>query len=606
MASQDELTYQQRTVRDWIERAWAGRIALTDFQRSFVWDPDRAASYVGALLTGKPAGLYLVLSASSPMPQFSPRQFNSTATEQRDNVEELVLDGQQRLTSLLHALDGDVGRRFFIRFVDLGASTLEVKDVICKRTTEQSDAKAEYDLAYLPINILEDRGHNAAELTSLSKWCIKVAKETPSLGDEGGRRLENKIKDFAERNFFGRPIWYCLLPESTSTEEAVDIFVSTNTSSVRIDTFDIEVAKARGTHRENLRARIQEAYQTSDVLRYYFADDPEKFIPAVGKWMFKVACLHAGKPPKDSFFSFARTHLLESDLDGKLSSNMGNFQSVLEDLQWALRQAEEYGSPTDGAIPSWPALHVLAALRGKVEDVSDPGREGAMRYLIRTYYWRSLFSNRYDAQANDRLYDDYNDLLSAFDGSLTDCERHWSMSIFDNARNPLFDKKHLLRNTGWIGSGRLGKALASLVLASDPRPKEWITEATLSPNRYRELSSRRKLDKHHVFPKALLSSEGVDRNQSQNGLNGVVLDRGTNLRFWKHSPDRYVQEIADEYWKGEVDDLKCRIETHLVPFSELIDQKGSMRSRYERFLSKRADLISKRVKELAMPAERYR
>ena len=36
-----------------------------------------------------------------------------------DDVAELVLDGQQRLTSLLHALYGHPDRRFFIKVADL-------------------------------------------------------------------------------------------------------------------------------------------------------------------------------------------------------------------------------------------------------------------------------------------------------------------------------------------------------------------------------------------------------------------------------------------------------------------------------------------------------
>ena len=37
MSQQDEIRYDRRTVKKWVQKAQKGEVALTDFQRSFVW-----------------------------------------------------------------------------------------------------------------------------------------------------------------------------------------------------------------------------------------------------------------------------------------------------------------------------------------------------------------------------------------------------------------------------------------------------------------------------------------------------------------------------------------------------------------------------------------
>ena len=103
-----------------------------------------------------------------------------------------------------------------------------------------------------------------------------------------------------------------------------------------------------------------------------------------------------------------------------------------------------------------------------------------------------------------------------------------------------------MRHAGWIGSSRLGKALASAVMASDPKPQEWMTGASLSATEIRELQGLRKLDRHHVFPKAALAEGNVDGDLIQHGLNGVVLDQRTNLRLWKVPPSEYVDKMLED------------------------------------------------------------
>ena len=83
-------------------------------------------------------------------------------------------------------------------------------------------------------------------------------------------------------------------------------------------------------------------------------------------------------------------------------------------------------------------------------------------------------------------------------------------------------------------------------MASDPKPQEWMTGVSLSATEIRELQGLRKLDRHHVFPKAALTEGTVDEERIQHGLNGVVLDQRPNLRVWKVAPSEYVVKMLTE------------------------------------------------------------
>ena len=121
--------YDSRSVKDWLEMADRGEVLLPNFQRSFVWKPKQTADYLMALLENRPTGILLVLEATDPL-QFKSRFLHGhdftrdVSTETGKQPRELVLDGQQRLTSLWGALRGTADKRYFIRVIDLAGARL--------------------------------------------------------------------------------------------------------------------------------------------------------------------------------------------------------------------------------------------------------------------------------------------------------------------------------------------------------------------------------------------------------------------------------------------------------------------------------------------------
>lgn len=89
-----------------------GDMALPDFQRDFVWDPRSTDELIESIARNFPAGSLLRIKNTEGF-LFAPREFAGAPRLNGRAPSYLVLDGQQRLTSLYHAFYGAGDYRFF-------------------------------------------------------------------------------------------------------------------------------------------------------------------------------------------------------------------------------------------------------------------------------------------------------------------------------------------------------------------------------------------------------------------------------------------------------------------------------------------------------------
>ncbi len=124
------FTTPSYSLKDLFARAERGELQLPDFQREYIWDVDRIRTLVTSVLRGYPIGSFLALDTRNAPMRFRPRPLDGLTTGDREPGL-LLLDGQQRLTSLFYALKGAgeiptvdyLGRRIRRRFfVDVRAA----------------------------------------------------------------------------------------------------------------------------------------------------------------------------------------------------------------------------------------------------------------------------------------------------------------------------------------------------------------------------------------------------------------------------------------------------------------------------------------------------
>ncbi|HMM49160.1 MAG TPA: DUF262 domain-containing protein, partial [Miltoncostaeaceae bacterium] len=101
-------------------------IQLPDFQRGYKWDDERIRALLVTVLRGHPLGVVMLLETDNDQVRFKPKPLDGTDVPTGTEPKYLLLDGQQRLTSLTQALTGDgvvattdsrgklIDRRYFI------------------------------------------------------------------------------------------------------------------------------------------------------------------------------------------------------------------------------------------------------------------------------------------------------------------------------------------------------------------------------------------------------------------------------------------------------------------------------------------------------------
>jgi hypothetical protein len=95
-----------------LEDCHNGIVQLPDFQRSWVWDEDRIKSLIASVSRAFPVGALMTLNTGGPV-KFKPRPIEGAPLEAKHvRPQSLLLDGQQRMTSLYQVtLRGQKRRR---------------------------------------------------------------------------------------------------------------------------------------------------------------------------------------------------------------------------------------------------------------------------------------------------------------------------------------------------------------------------------------------------------------------------------------------------------------------------------------------------------------
>lgn len=94
---------EKESLNGVLKQAGDGHTQLPDFQRGWVWDDDHIRSLLASVSLSYPVGAVMMLGTGGESVRFKHRLLEGAPPTER-KAERLILDGQQRLTSLFQAL----------------------------------------------------------------------------------------------------------------------------------------------------------------------------------------------------------------------------------------------------------------------------------------------------------------------------------------------------------------------------------------------------------------------------------------------------------------------------------------------------------------------
>ncbi len=247
-----------------------GAVVLPEFQRDYDWNSNDVRSLLATVLMGWPSGSLLLMDGA---PDFALRSLEG-APAKSGHVEYVVLDGQQRLTALFHALRGFGDQSWVLRTQALPSRLADstVDDIEeALEPIERSRWDVDYPLSRQAREGLIPLG-TLTSPTDYFDWRDSVVEteSSPIRAKELRAELTNAYKELLGRvHDYAYPA--VVLQPQLEVEAIARIFERINRTGLRLTTFDLMVARTY-TPSWNLRDEWDAAVELWPLLGDFMSD----------------------------------------------------------------------------------------------------------------------------------------------------------------------------------------------------------------------------------------------------------------------------------------------------------------------------------------------
>jgi hypothetical protein len=489
-------------------------LAVPDFQRSFVWDANATRELVASIVQSFPAGTLLLMRGGAQV--FAPRAFEESPDLDGKTPSYLVLDGQQRLTSLYQAFSGQGTHRFFLNLRELldGEDVDEATEVyLPRRIGRWASVEGQAEDLMLPLS----------RIRKFSDWRDDVLDCRPETGDEL-RKLRSQLNELEERHIKaveGYHFPVTTLSEDTPVEAVCSIFETLNRTGVKLSVFELLTARAFA-HQIRLREMWDDAQRDHPILSD-FSIDPYYVLQA-------ISVRSSGSPKRSAVLRLSVADIVDE------------WAAVTSGLAQGLRMLrDECGVLVERWLPYKTMLVTMAATWSQVASAWGP-EVGQRRAKLRRWFWCAAFSGSYDNSSNSTVEADSVALRAWLEGG----DPPGVVSGFN------FDVQRLREVT--FRQRALYQSTMALLMTKSPR--DFHDGAPLTPS----IIDGRAVDDHHVFPRAWLRDNDME-DVADSVLNHTLIDKITNIVIGGRAPSDYLREMGDSLR----DELAPILDSHGLP-----------------------------------------
>ena len=400
-------------LHDLLANARAGKLQLPDFQRGWVWDDEHIKSLLASVSVSFPIGAVMLLQTGGENVRFKPRSLAGTDEALHTEPDTLVLDGQQRLTSLYQALmstsavetkdvRGKSIRRWY--YFDIKQAIIpeadqedavlsvpedrQVKSFGGQTTLNVATPEREYAADVFPVNRILDSADWRQDYSE--HWEFNVDK----------MRLFNEFERNVIKRFEQYQVPVIELKKETPKEAVCLVFERVNTGGVPLNVFELLTASFAADDfqlRDDWNARETRLKQRHPVLHNLQSDDFLQVISLLVTQERRRAALDGGTPTdKAPGISCKRRDILRLEVT--------DWQAWADRVDAGFSAAARflYGQKIFKArdLPYRTQLVPLAALFANLDQTGET--EGARQKIAR-WYWCGVLGELYGGAIETRF-----------------------------------------------------------------------------------------------------------------------------------------------------------------------------------------------------------
>ncbi len=572
-----ELEWSKKKLLEMVKKAYKGEVMLPDFQRNFVWARNDIEELICSLLERMFIGTFLIQRVD---PKDVP--FKVIPIEGADKVngnftskpEIIILDGQQRLTSLFYALySPDIPLKnttspyaFFINLQELITDNFE--DAIFSWSKQWREYKSlikgngNYELSelkkgkILPLTFLADESNF---------WKLWYAEFRKLFNENEAQKIENYLK-----NIIDYEVYLLSIPLNEKPEDIAILFERINRTGIKLSIFALLTARLYKFI--NLRTEWENAFNEKYRLKQIASNDIEN--SKIPYYIIQGLVLSEG-------MSIKARDVIKIDSTTLNKTNWKKAVEILDNkILRRLFDVSEYGIADyrwlsyPSMISIWLGLFIKAERKEIYIDINK----------INKWYWSVIFTERYSGSTETKQTKDFKDLVAWLKDS-----NKLPEAIID-----MRSKLDIMKIDTKYPESSIYKGVFNLLFrrgAWDFYEKDKIKFLV------------KDLEDHHIFPKKFLESKNVDVEKDI-VLNRTIILSSTNKEISRKAPSTYIEEMIRIH--GSEEKVKEILEKHFINdemFEILKSVKESSRpeeikEKFEQFITLRENLIKGEIRKL--------
>lgn len=510
-----------------------GKIQLPDFQRDWVWDDDKICKLIESIASGFPMGAAMFLETGNPAVRFTHRTFTGAPKLSDVTPDRLVLDGQQRLTTLFQVFRGKGAtivngakskeKRYYYldirKALDPNASMLEAVESMPEnkiRTAnigreiklDLSTREAEYANMKFPLNLVFSQ-------TDIMDWIFGLMSY-----DAVSVQIAKEFCDKVLKGITTYKIPVITITKGTSKEAVCQIFENVNTGGVKLTVFELITASFAADEydiRKDWEAISSKFTSHCDILR------------AVGSTNFltSMALLTSYKrycaDPTTCVVSCKKRDVLKMSLSDYKECRNALVNGFLKAADFLVHQ----GVYTWLDLPYSSQLIPLAAIFAYAEVAGVNLSIQTNKDILSRWFWCGVFGEQYGG-ANETRY--VLDIVGVFqqiaDGTLPDTVARANMQ-------PARLLTMQTRNSAAY------KGVMALILQDSPL--DFMSGNKMNVATYLEEST----DIHHIFPQNYCAAR-YDSLKWNSVVNKTPIYAGTNRSIGGRAPSEYIRTMFNK------------------------------------------------------------
>lgn len=578
----------KRNLYEILKDVNSGKIQLPDFQRGWVWDDDRIKGVIASVAKSFPIGAVMLLETGNENIRFKTKPVEGVVGLNGTKPEMLILDGQQRITSLYQAIitnrvvntrnskGYEIKRWYYIDMVkaldtdsDLEEAIFSInenkiitenigRDIILDLSTEENEFK---NLMY-PVSMVNN----------YDEWRTKFIEYWDY--DRDKIKFWNEFEKKIIKGFNGYNLPVIVMKKENTKEAVCQVFEKVNTGGVSLTVFELLTASF-ASDEFDLKANwedIKNKFKPYKILNNTSNTDIIQAITLYSTFNKRLAAITSGLTENIPSVSAKRKEMLNLTLSEYLKYRDEIVEGFIKSSKILVENHIFNSRDLPYSTQLVPMAAILAKLGDKIDNVGNKNK------LMR-WFWCGVFGELYGS-ANETRY--ALDMIQVTD---------W---IENNAEEPktIYDANFSPSRLNTLRTRNSAAYKGVYALMMDENTKDWLSATKIDFSTYFSES----IDIHHIFPVAWCEKNNIPRNDFDCIINKTPLSGRTNRIVSGDAPSKYLERLK-KYAGVSDSEFNDILRSHVVSPDYMYkdDFYGFFNNRKEQILQRIEKAIGKQI-----------